>query len=285
MLRIATLMALLFSLLVIGRETLRSWQAVELPREPVVERKKSAGLGPMPVTRFYPEVPAVIPDLAENYLFNEQRKLGTDEPVEEGGEEPIEEPAETVDMENLEYVGSIILGDLRKAMVSFTVSEPAPPQPEQPGRPPVRGMPQLPPQTARRAGGEQKVTTVSEKEEFYGYLVASILPDRITFSRGSDSVEKLLYDPEKERKEPAAGRRPPPGANRPAAVPAAVPGNVPQPPPVQVNPAVGQPPVVAPAASAAPVPPVHRRVAIPPRAIPRPDLIQRRQVPGQQPGQ
>ena len=104
-------------------------------------------------------------------------------------------------MDTLVYVGSIIVGDLRKGMVSFSLKE----ETKVPAARLRRGRPvprRLPPKTT------MENATVEEGEDFYGFKVSSVQPEKILFSKNGTTIEKPLYDPNKQRAEPVALNRP-----------------------------------------------------------------------------
>jgi len=274
MLRIGVIIALLLSLVALGREAMQSWQPVSLPKRPtVIEKKKSGGLEKKPLSSFYPKPPVVMPNLDEGYLFTEARVRGEEEVVEEAPPEEVENPEGSVDMETLQYVGSIIIGELRKGMLSFSLR-----QPQSKSTPQRRiadrrssHMRKVP----KKGSLQKKHATVSEKDEFYGYQVSEVGADRIVFAKGDATVEKMLYDPEKERmKAPPVAKRPP-VARTPQQARRATAAN-----PNQAAPRTavrGKPQVARPA----PASPVHARTgaAVPTRNDQRPAVVQRRRVP------
>ncbi len=286
--RLLIIAGLCLSLFYLGRGMVASFRPLELP-PPVSHAPpaKKAAVKGFRLADFYPPPPAVLPDLREGYLFNEARRLAAaDEGTEEAAPEP-EEPAVTVDMETLEYVGSIIAGSVKKGMVAFVEKAPGGRKPPPRGQRPGVQRPGVQPRTpvaSRRLGqrtkakkvgrSQKKYATLKEKDEFYGYTVALVAPDRIVFARGDESVEKLLYDPAKERlvppaitrapaRPPAAGTRtaPPAAGRRQEGRPAAAPARK---PPVVTTPSR------LPAAPHTRPPVVNRRL---------PPVIQRRQVP------
>jgi hypothetical protein len=172
-----------------------------------------------PELRFYPDVPATLPDLNDGYIFNEERHLevsDSDAPtLSIGG-------PDTIDMQEVVYSGSIIVGDLRKALIAYQQKTPVK---KRVGR-------------AARSKKQQKAVKGSYKhkqlvigEVFMGYRVAIIGDNRIVFEKGSEKIEKFLFDAGKQRvvikssssgpqttKEAASTQvRPPPQGSAPSA--------------------------------------------------------------------
>ena len=282
MFRLLIIVALCLSLVYLGRGMLASFKPLALPPPvaPAATGKKASVKG-FRLADFYPQPPAVLPDLREGYLFNEARQLAAaDEDTEETTPEP-EEPSVAVDMETLEYVGSIIVGAVKKGMVAFVEKTPASRKPLRPQRRAPAATRRFPPQTAaKKTGGKgrakKKYATLKEKDEFYGYTVALVAPDRMVFTKGEESIEKLLYDPAKERLVPPAIVRPSarPAAGARAAAPAA--GNKRQ---ARSAPSAPRKPPVVTTPRRLPTAP-HTRPGQPPVVNRRlPPVIQRRQAP------
>lgn len=201
--------------------------------------------------QFYPPVPGRLPDLNRGYVFNEARSLAN-----EGEGEGVAEPAADTTLDEATYVGSVISGERRIGVISYTEQTASQPRAVTRGRP-VIGAP----------AGESKHVQLAPGETFGGYTVAEVLPDRIVFEKNGRKVEKLLTA-DKQRKQPPqqlqgarrAQRQPgqirgisprrmePAGRIPPAAI--AEPGRppVPEPPPPQPPGTViqGRPPHIIP---------------------------------------
>lgn len=272
--RLAAIIALLFSFLVLAKGALHSWEKIQIPAMVDSGAKMRAGAGaerqPLALN---PQVPPLLPDLRQGYLFNEQRQLAEDSGEEGKNADESQELASTqVNLDTLNYTGSLIVGNTRKGLVSFSIL-----QPEQSERSPGR---------IRSISREQKSNTetaiVSENEEFYDLRVASIQPDKIVFTKSGSTIEKMLYAPDKKRVAPppqaqekiqpagkAPIRLPQSGrmvrAGQPVEQPAAV-----QPDFENINPNQATPPART-----------VRPPALPTRSIQRPQVIQRRRLPVQ----
>lgn len=146
---------------------------------------------PSKTVEFYPSVPAPLPDLNEKYLFNEERFLLGEKEEEAENEAAAANGSElSVDMNTVFYAGSIIVGDLRKGLISYTDNK-AP--------------------TATASKDRKKTPTPLQTKKYAqlvagdslsGYKVDTVDPDRIIFKKGTETIEKLLNDPEKERLKP-----------------------------------------------------------------------------------
>lgn len=199
MTRLAITIALCLSFLLIVKGIVTTFESSPLPEEKAGETKNGKVYkGSRPIT-LYPSVPAKLPDLDRGYLFNEERNLGGG--VRAGGDNTDI----AVNIDDVVYEGSLIDGNVRKAIISY---------PSKPGG------------TARRSSRGSRVPTkekehfrLSENEIISGYKVVEILPEKITFEKGSERIEKLLFDSLKQRE--IAGRPTKPARTTPA-VPAPV---------------------------------------------------------------
>ncbi len=134
---------------------------------------------------FNPEVPSPLPDLAEGYLFTQDRLLDEsdlDALNKDGKQE--KEIVSDLDLEEVTYSGSIIIGDLRKGLISYSSGQSQ-------VKKGVRGA------TKGRVVMTHK--QLNQGEVFKGFLVALVDEDRIVFERDGEKVEKLLYDQNKKR--------------------------------------------------------------------------------------
>jgi len=282
--RFVVIIGLALSLLVLGEGALQNWKKIEIPKMPDVSQKKKTSAAPERQNlAVNPQVPVLMPDLNTGYLFNAQRSITEQEGEEAASDESDVQGQSQVNMESLVYAGSIIIGDLRKGMVSFSLQEEAP----TPTAPRRRGSPMV-----RRPApkADMQYATVDEGDDFYGFKVASVQPDRIIFSKNGTNVEKMLYDPDKERTVAAAPNRPASGGVQAGANPPNVGGGtVPLPRQIgpagqraRLNPATvhtaepGRAPVVI-APSTPPVTPTPRLRS----TVRRPQVIQRRRLPVQ----
>jgi len=276
--RFVAIIGLLLTLVVLARGTIKSWKEIEIPPMPEIgaNRKTISPVERQPLD-LNPQVPVLLPDLHAGYLFNEQRLLA--ESAEEelpAGDSMAEESSIPVNMDTLTYSGSIIIGNVRKGMVSFSTGETNTPALQSRRRP-----------SPRAVNRKLEYKTVTEGEAFYDFMVAQILPDKIVFSRGGTTVEKMLYDPQKERNKvprtmtPGA-RVPLPGQPRRAVPGQPVPSVQPAPPvTIGEQPDTGQPEAAeGPSTPTQQLPP-RARPSQPSRTIRRPRVIQRRRLPVQ----
>jgi hypothetical protein len=136
-------------------------------------------------SRFNPSVAAPLPDLNKGYVFSEKRKYEKDEPVEAAKVAVVEQGPDPIT--SVLYSGSIIVGDLRRALVTYQelAKEAGPSRPGGRGPAPAPSAP--------------KNKQLNQGDRFLGYLVASVEPDRIVFEKGDLKVEKFLYDRGKTR--------------------------------------------------------------------------------------
>jgi len=214
MLKLIATIVLSLSLIFLLKEGVISLRSGNLPSPPAAEEKKQvkpqAAYQADKSVIFYPAVPPALPDLNKGYLFNEERVL--EGAGDAAGMEETGDGTDTlvVDMDTVFYAGSIIIGDIRKGLVTF-------PAAATPVRKTVRSAqtgaaPASAPQKPRNyvqlvAGGS-----------FSGYKVIAVEADRIIFQKGEETVEKLLNDPKKSR---IAAPAPPPTAQQKQKTPAA----------------------------------------------------------------
>lgn len=203
MVKTLIIMALLASLFY----TILHWQPLA---EPTAEKvavsrvDKASEDSPGPAASgFNPVVPESLPDVEKGYVFSEKRKLEKDLPPEMVKPLVVEPGPEVLD--SVTYIGSVIIGDLRRALVIF----------QEPSRDAAAG-PGRRPGGVRRPGAPSAPATVSssspQNKQLYlgdrllGFAVAAIEPERIVFEKGTLKVEKFLYDRNKKRLAVVASR-------------------------------------------------------------------------------
>ena len=194
MIRIAVIIFLILSSVVLVRGAILSWQDPVLPAlEIKADDKTTERVKPKRIV-FYPRPPAPLPDVLDGYLFNEERILARESAEESEG--PIESDLLSIDMGKLLYTGSIIVGDVRKGMVSYSIAD----------------------STARTAAATSRRSTtrstrtgisvddktkrhivVEQGRNFAGYKVVAVEPERIVFEQDGEKIEKFLYDSSKKR--------------------------------------------------------------------------------------
>lgn len=277
MIRPAIVLALLLSAAVMMRGVASDWRKIPLsPAENTAKKAAPAGeAGPtaQPAKGLQPTVPSVLPDLKSHYLFNPERMLaGGAEvlPAEEGvsdGEASGNAQGINASMGEVTYVGSIIAEQFSRALILYPAAKAkAPAQPVA-----SKSSKSKPPPAATPKSGAEEHAQLEVGDVLDGYEVAEILPNKLIFTKGEESVEKFLYDPGKKRQAPPP--RPtaaPPGgggAARPQQIPVGGAATPPVPPaPGTATPpapgAVSPPPVTPPASPPIP-PPVLKPPATP----------------------
>jgi hypothetical protein len=154
-----------------------------------------------PALEFYPAVPT-LPDLHLGYLFNAERNLA--------GRGRSGNTIAAANVHELVYAGSIILGKNSKALLTLPVA--AQSSDARPGAPARSGSAYF---------------HVAAGDSVGGYTVSEILPKKIVFKKGTEVVEKNLFDPRKQRTVaetvrpgvPAVAAAPAPEGAPPAATP------------------------------------------------------------------
>ena len=215
LLRLAAATGLGLTLLLLLVGLVQTWRHDPLTalKAALAKPPRPAPIEARPAIDFYPAVPT-LPDLNVGYLFNAERAgAGTTR----GGSSLA-----SVNVRDLTYAGSIIFGKIRKALLSFPVAG--------------QGGEAGPGISSRPAG--TGYYHVAPGDAIGGFTVSEILPEKIVFQRGGETVEKLLYDAKKQRRTPPPLRGgsttvaveaapPPPAANTP---PEAPPPSVPKAP-------------------------------------------------------
>jgi hypothetical protein len=183
--KIILIIVLFISLIFFSFTVVESLQNRTLSFQSGPESRKKERPVPPPAKkiRFYPSVPAKLPDLNEGYLFNQERQLKLPETIE--GTAADDPPA--IDMDEVRYAGSLINGSTRKGLIRYPV---------------VRTQMK---RGARVTVGKQATVqkwsskVVEEGETVSGYRVVSISPQAIVFEQGDRQLEKKLYTPDKKR--------------------------------------------------------------------------------------
>ena len=222
--RVVGIAGLLLLLVFLGRTMVLTWQ-----QDPLAAAQKkqpppasSGELPAIPEVRFYPP-PRTPTDLHKGYLFNAERSLANPEAGKDGA---TDGPGLT----ELSYVGSVIVGTQRTALLAYSGSGPIPGQ--RPG--------------SLKPGSRQQHLRVAEGENVGGYTVDSVLPDKIIFRQGERVVEKLLHEPNKKRLAPPSL----PVAKAPAETNPAAPAAGSAPAENSATPPAGSTPAVPPQADA-----------------------------------
>jgi len=185
-----TIAAILFiSLFVMMRGISTVLRESNLPEAAVVSQKAA----PAPVLPgkviSQPTVPEVLPDLKSGYLFNAERQLAGE--VKKNGAGEGNDLGIQTDIQAVVYSGSIIGDTFRQAIIAV---------------PGAKGMiskaKSLRWRKTSRPSANSKSIRVKEGDVLSGYTVVDISPDKIVFEKGAEKVEKLLYDPDKQRSVP-----------------------------------------------------------------------------------
>lgn len=196
MLRVAIIIGLLASFFFLARGAILNWQNDPIPpAQGEVEAIETAPLAIRTIDFFHP-VPQPLPDLHKGYVFNADRILE----IEESAVEPEpnigkSEDEVDIDFDSVMYVGSVITGKLRKAIVSYTIEQTR----RRISRTPTRGRTA---QQPRRTASAVQYAQLIVGDSFNDYKVTGIHPDKIVFQRDDEKIEKLLYDSAKKRTSP-----------------------------------------------------------------------------------
>lgn len=183
--KIILIIALFISFLFFSFTVVESLQNRTLSFQSVPESRKKQHSHPLLTKeiRFYPSVPAKLPDLNEGYLFNQERQLKPPETIESAA---VDDPLD-IDMDEVRYAGSLINGSTRKGLIRYQAVRT---QIKRGARVAIAKRP-----TAEKWSSK----VVEEGENVSGYRVVSISPEAIVFEKGGSQLEKKLYTPDKER--------------------------------------------------------------------------------------
>lgn len=222
MIRPAIVLALLLSSAVMMRGVASDWKkGPPSPAESAAKKVASTGeAAPLPQAKaLQPVVPGVLPDLKDGYLFNPERMLAGAEPPPpvEGEDKEVDAESTTglnASMDDVIYAGSIIADNFTRAIIVYTEADKSKPA----AQPTSRSSKSKPAPAKAPAGGE-KHAQLEIGDVLDGYEVMEIQPDKLVFSKDEETIEKLLYDPEKKRQAPPprAAAVPPGGAGLPRA--------------------------------------------------------------------
>lgn len=185
--KIILIIALFISFIFFSFTVVASLQDRTLSFQPGPESGKKEHSPPSPAKdiRFYPAVPARLPDLTEGYLFNRERQLNPPENVDDtAAAGPL-----AIDMDEVRYAGSLINGSTRKGLIRYP----------EPVTPVNRGYRTRVTIAKRAVARKWSSRIVEEGETVSGYLVVSISPQAIVFEQGGSQIEKELYAPDKVR--------------------------------------------------------------------------------------
>ncbi|MBU0675805.1 MAG: hypothetical protein KJ950_14280 [Proteobacteria bacterium] len=192
---------------------------------PVVE--KTAGGNDASVLQaplvMYPKAPEMLPDLYTGYLFIEDRVLEDsdfDEFAKGGTEEVAAVSSESLD--DVEYQGSLFVGDNRVALIAFSAEKAA-------------DMKNRATSAKKSSPKNIQFRQLYPDSRFKGFVVELIEADRIVFGRDGQSFEKFLHDTEKNREIVTSVTATPQPQAMPSTPqqPIAVPVQPPSPPPAQ----------------------------------------------------
>lgn len=159
----------------------------ELPSQSP-KKTRPTSQNPNVVLSLNPKIPSPLPNLNQGYLFNSERFRKSSTTSSTNGNDP------KINMDSLQYNGSIIVGTTRKALISYTDGKTA--------RTASRTN-----KTANRLRTPTKDRRISKiislGETIGGYTVSEVEPLQVTFTRGSHTVTKDLFSTDKKRSAPA----------------------------------------------------------------------------------
>lgn len=161
----------------------------ELVQAPKGGSKK---ISPQPPLNLNPTKHPQLPDLSAGYLFSAERFLAKDARQSKMGKGY----GQNIRMEDVFFSGAILGEGYKKAIVSYTLGQ-------QPTNRAIRPGSNTRTQHASRPESVQ----LEVGDQLGGYTVKEITSDFISFMKGSDIIQKTLFDPDKKR--PLLTPRPP----------------------------------------------------------------------------
>ncbi len=205
---LATLLVLLLLLLIKANiDTFRSVPPRQERESAAREEGSVKKISPPPPITLNPPRRTDLPDLSSNYIFNAQRFLAEQERLGQ----TAQDSGQDIRPEDIVFNGAIISEGYKKALVSYSLSSPL-------GSRTRQSASQSQAATARPS----QTIQLTVGDELGGYIVTEITPDFILFEKGSETLKKTLFNPEKPRRDVTS---------RPTPQPALVPSGRGAPPP------------------------------------------------------
>ena len=194
MLRLPIIIALLASLVFLINTGFEAGQGKPFSEPDTSPKPAPASVPTQGKINFHSPVPGHLPDLNEKYLFNAERLLEEeDEPAFDDKDDLDEFIA---DFDDVKYVGSIISSKSRKGIVSYPAKKKKPTRKRSKSSKP-----------GRYSGKNLNYARLVVDDKFSGHKVTGIFPDKMIFEKSGETIEKLLYDSEKQRITPPAVTR------------------------------------------------------------------------------
>jgi hypothetical protein len=136
--------------------------------------------------RLNPEIKNNSAELCQGYLFNSGRFIQSSA----GSAKTVDSSSESINMETLQYDGSVIINKTRKAIISYAVADSG-------SRQKKKNMPSTAP---HRLKVQRHSKVVAEGDTVAGYTVRVVEPLYLVFTRGDKEIKRDLFDREKQRK-------------------------------------------------------------------------------------
>lgn len=197
MLRIVLLISLLATLIIM----ISQFSSAPLPEPQVAPVRPKTRPLPLPAGKESFARKSLVrptPEVYDGYLFAADRKLEDADFGEFGHGSQVTEETGGAGLEQVFYVGSLIVGERRQGMITY--------REENINSAMARVRP-----GSRGAAYEEQTKVLVVGDRFRGYEVTVIEPDKIVFTKGGEKVEKFLYDQNKQRSvAPVAQPRPAP---------------------------------------------------------------------------
>ena len=131
-----------------------------------------------------PETKGNAVDLCQGYLFNSQRFVPSSSGI-------VDQSKKSINMETLQYDGSVIIDETRKAIISFAVADSGVRQ---------KKNKNVHVRSAHRRQIRRQSKVVAAGDIVAGYTARVVEPLYIVFTRGDKEIRRDLFDKGKQRK-------------------------------------------------------------------------------------
>ncbi|MEN8257563.1 MAG: hypothetical protein ABFS09_06835 [Thermodesulfobacteriota bacterium] len=190
---ITTLLALLCLLLIKANiDTFRITPASQQDIVEATKKDRSKRIKIQEPLKLNPAIKPSLPDLNSDYLFNAERFLAKESQPGKAGKGY----GNNIRMDDVVFSGAILGEGYQKAIVSYLIKAKTAAQIKRAG-------------PKAKAPSRRKTTLLEVGEELGGYTVTEIATDFILFMKGSDTIKKMLFDPDKNRRQVAPRKKTP----------------------------------------------------------------------------
>lgn len=148
-------------------------------------QKESSKKSTPPPLNLNPKVEPQLPDLNKGYIFNAQRFLAKDSRPSKAGKGYDQ----NIRIDDVVFSGALLGEGYKKALVTYPLAPKPTSRAIRPGGP-----------QAQPPSGRSETAQLEIGDQLGGYTVKEITSDFISFIKGSDTIKKTLFDPDKTRR-------------------------------------------------------------------------------------